>query len=230
MDVFTKQLLGMSEENYKIFSQKLIPDTKYEIMGVRTPKIKAFAKQVFKFNKSKVEEFLSQTHDYHEEWLLHGFLLSFEKDHLVLNERLKFFVPKIDNWAVCDGSVSAIKLLNRHPDKVLYSIKQGLKSKEPYVVRFSIVVLLSYFLDENFSPEIITLPLSVNSNNYYVNMGIAWFYSVALVKRYDYAVKIIENKQLPPFIHNKSIQKAIESFRISNEKKIYLKTLKVKKD
>lgn len=220
----------MSEESYKVFSQKLTPDTKYEILGVRIPKIRAFAKEIIIFNNQKVEEFLSQKHHYHEEWLLHGFLLSFENDPLVLNERLKFFINKIDNWAVCDSSVSAIKLLNKYPSEVLDTIKQCLKSKEPYVVRFAIVILLNYFLGNNFSPEILQLPLQLNSNNYYVNMGIAWFYSVALAKQYDCAIKVIENKLLSPFIHNKSIQKAMESFRICNEKKIYLKTLKVKKD
>ncbi len=227
MHLFTTFLLQCSDDKYKAFSQKLTPDTKRQIIGVKTPIIKKFAKDAYKKQLSQCLSFLSQEHVYHEEWLLHSFLLSQIKDIDELFYRLNEFVPNIDNWAVCDCTVMAIKLFKKHPKKTLEFVKQCLFSNKPYAIRFGLVILLSYFLDENFEPEILNIVLSIKSEHYYVNMGLAWLYSIALIKQYDSVIHIFQNKVLPKLVHNKSIQKAIESFRISSEIKTYLRTLKI---
>ncbi len=227
MHNFTKELFKFSDKNYKEFSCKLIPDTNREIIGVRAPKLKSFAKSL-DINSKETIDFLSLTHTYHEEFLLHGLLLSYIKDIDLLLNKLKDFMPFIDNWAVCDSTTMTLKLLKKHPEKALNFTKECLNSSLPYTVRFGIVCLLSYFLDDNFNSEILSLALSVKSDNYYVNMGLAWFYSVALVKQYQQTIPILEQRILPKFVHNKSIQKAVESFRITAQTKNYLKTLKIK--
>ena len=226
MHFFTNKLLSLVEEDYKIFSKKLIPDTDKEIIGVRTPLIKSLIKE-YKHNKELFFDFLTQKHTFHEEFLLHGLILSTEKDINVLLEKLNVFSTQIDNWAVCDSTVAGLKLIKKYPTQTLELVKKFVKSNKPYVVRLGIVILLYYFLDKNFNREILEIVASVNSNNYYVNMAIAWFYSVALVKQYNFTIPIIQNKTLPKFVQNKTIQKAIESFRIPKETKSYLKTLKV---
>lgn len=226
MNFLTQKLFEIKDEKYRIFSKKLIPDTKKEIIGVRSPLIKNIISK-YKSNQELCENFLSEKHIYHEEFLLHGLIISTKKDIDQVFNLLNEFVFQIDNWAVCDCTVSALKIINKHPKLAIEQVKRYLKSDRPYVVRFGIVVLLTYFLDKNFSDEILSLIKSIKSENYYVNMAIAWFYSVALVKKYQHTIGIIESKTLDKFVHNKSIQKTIESFRISNDKKIYLKTLKI---
>ncbi len=226
MHNFTFELLSLEDKGYKDFSKKLIPGTKYEIIGVRAPLIKQMAKKNIS-NNLEINAFFKEKHAYHEEFVLHGLLLSFEKDIDVLITKLKCFVQSIDNWAVCDTTVMALKQLKMHPEKALNFIKVCLKSAKPYVVRFGIVCLLCYFLDDKFNPDILQLISPIKSEHYYVNMGLAWLYSVALVKQYNDTVWIFESNVLPKFVHNKSIQKAIESYRITSETKSYLKTLKI---
>ncbi len=229
MHNFTAKLIKLSEQKYKEFSTKLIPDTKHDILGVRTPLIKDFAKNVLKTSKTnEIYEFLAEKHIYNEELLLHAFILSYEQDFDRLITYLNDFLPQIDNWAVCDSLIMALKIFKKYPKKSLEFFTYCLNSPKNYVKRFGIVGLLCYFLDNNFTNEILDLVLAVNSDNYYVNMGLSWFYSIALVKQYEHTVYIFENKLLPKSIHNKAIQKAIESFRIKIEIKNYLRTLKHK--
>ena len=225
MHLFTKRLLSLKDKKYCEFSKKLIPDTEKEIIGVRTPLIKKIIKENNDF--ALISNFFQEKHVFHEEFLLHGLLISTIKDVNQSLNLLSEFVNHIDNWAVCDSTVSALKILKKHPKKALDFAKKCILSPKPYVVRFGIVILLDYFLDDNFSNEIISLVKNINSENYYVNMAIAWFFSVALVKQYDSTISIILEKNLPKFVHNKSIQKAIESFRIDKDKKEYLRKLKV---
>ncbi len=227
MRTITQKFFKFAEEDYKKFSKKLIPDTKLTILGVRTPIIKSLAREYNKNNLAEISNFLNDKHTYYEEWLLHGFLLSYEKDIDNLFVKLNNFIPFIDNWAICDYSVMAMKLFRKYPEKTFEKVKEFLYSNSPYTIRFGIVILLSYFLDENFSDKILELIKTISSEHYYVNTALAWFYSVALVKQFDKTIKIIEEKNLPKFVHNKSIQKAIESFRISDKNKHYLKTLKI---
>lgn len=225
MHLFTKKLLSLKDEKYCEFSKKLIPDTKKEIIGVRAPLIKKIIKENNDF--MLVSNFFQEKHVFHEEFLLHGLLIATIKDVNQTLNLLSDFVNHIDNWAVCDSTVSALKIFKKYPKQALDFAKKCILSPKPYVVRFGIVILLDYFLDDNFSNEIITLVKKINSENYYVNMAIAWFFSVALVKQYDSTISIILEKNLPKFVHNKSIQKAVESFRIEKDKKDYLRKLKV---
>jgi len=219
-------LKNNADQEYRIFSKKLIPDTNLKIIGVRTPVIKKIASE-HKYSTEKIYNFFNEKHIYFEESLLHGFLLQTIKDKQDFFFYLSKFIPQIDNWATCDQTVSALKNLNKFPKDSIKLVKECLKNKKPYVVRFGIVIMLNYFLSDNYSKDILHLALSVFSNDYYVNMALAWFYSVALVKQYDDTIRILQDKSLPKFVQNKTIQKANESFRISNDIKIYLKTLKI---
>lgn len=219
-------LKNNADQEYCIFSKKLIPDTNLEIIGVRTPVIKKIASE-YKNSTEKIYNFFNEKHIYFEESLLHGFLLQTIKDKQDFFFYLSKFIPQIDNWATCDQTVSALKNLNKFPKDSIKLVKECLKNKKPYVVRFGIVVMLNYFLSDNYSKDILHLALSVFSNDYYVNMALAWFYSVALIKQYDDTIRLLQDKSLPKFVQNKTIQKANESFRISNDIKIYLKTLKI---
>ena len=216
----------MRDEKFRDFTSKLIPGVDKElIIGVRVPEIRRLAKTLSADERKK---FISELpHKYHEENLLHGAILQLIKNDIgeVISETEKF-LPYIDNWAVCDMSQS--KLLGKYPDMVFGKACEWAKSEKTYTVRFAIDVLLQFFLDENFKPEVFSLAESIVSEEYYINMALAWFWSFALIKRYDEALPIIESKRLPAFVHNKAIQKARESYRISDERKEYLKTLKIK--
>lgn len=216
----------MRDEKFRDFTSKLIPGVDKElIIGVRVPEIRRLARPLSADERKK---FLSELpHKYHEENLLHGAILQLIKNDIgeVISETEKF-LPYIDNWAVCDMSQS--KLLGKYPDMVFGKACEWAKSEKTYTVRFAIDVLLQFFLDENFKPEVFSLAESIVSEEYYINMALAWFWSFALIKRYDEALPIIESKRLPAFVHNKAIQKARESYRISDERKEYLKTLKIK--
>lgn len=226
MNKITKLLFEMRDEKFRDFTSKLIPGVDKElIIGVRVPEIRRLAKTLSADERKK---FLSELpHKYHEENLLHGAILQLIKNDIgeVISETEKF-LPYIDNWAVCDMSQS--KLLGKYPDMVFGKACEWAKSEKTYTVRFAIDVLLQFFLDENFKSEVFSLAESIVSEEYYINMALAWFWSFALIKRYDEVIPIIESKRLPAFVHNKAIQKARESYRISDERKEYLKTLKIK--
>lgn len=226
MDKITKLLFEMRDEKFRDFTSKLIPGVDKElIIGVRVPEIRRLAKALSADERKK---FLSELpHKYHEENLLHGAILQLIKNDIgeVISETEKF-LPYIDNWAVCDMSQS--KLLGKYPDIVFGKACEWAKSEKTYTVRFAIDVLLQFFLDENFKSEVFSLAESIVSEEYYINMALAWFWSFALIKRYDEALPIIESKRLPAFVHNKAIQKARESYRISDGRKQYLNTLKIK--
>lgn len=221
----TEQLKIFSENEYREFSKKLIPDTNYPILGVRVPKIKQLAKNAI--TDGVAQNFLNEKHTFYEEYFLHGIILGnlkIEFDNLL--EKIESFLPYIDNWAICDSTVSALKIFKKHKAEVFERLKVWLNSSNPYTVRFAIVTLLWYFIDEEFLDSAIILAKNACCEHYYVNMAIAWFYSIALVKFYNKTLPSIEQKQLPLFVHNKTIQKAVESFRLDKNRKQYLKTLK----
>lgn len=216
----------MRDEKFRDFTSKLIPNVDKElIIGVRVPDIRRLAKSLSEEERKKFISGLP--HKYHEENLLHGVMLQLIKNDIgeVITETEKF-LPYIDNWAVCD--ISQSKLLERYPDVVFGKVSEWAKSEKTYTVRFAIDVLLQFFLDENFTPEVFALAKSIVSDEYYVNMALAWFWSFALIKRYEETLPIIESERLPEFVHNKAIQKARESYRISDERKQYLNTFKIK--
>ncbi len=227
MDVILKKLFALQDKEYQVFSAKLIPNVSIDnFIGVRIPDIRALAKEIK--DEPYIETFLNNLpHKYQEENLLHGILLSIKyKDIDIVLEKLDIFLEYANNWAVTD--IISPKIFKKYPDKVYPYILKWINSNLEYKIRFAVVSLLQFYLDDNYQKEILSLVSKIKYDSYYVNMAIAWFYSYALIKQYDDTIKYFENKKLNKWIHNKSIQKAIESYRISETKKTYLKTLKIK--
>lgn len=226
----TKGLLVLQDEGYRAFHARLMPEIPYErIIGVRTPQLRAYAKEIAA--QSCVEDFLLELpHYYYEENNLHGALLNLrykkESELEDLLKQLDRFLPYVDNWATCD--MLSPKLFKKNLPLVYSWIKEWIRSKDTYTIRFAIVTLLEYCLDDAFEAEMLELVAEVESEEYYVKMAIAWYFSIALVKQYDAAVLYIEKPRLESWTHNKAIQKAIESRRIDEAVKDYLRTLKVK--
>lgn len=226
MEQITKRLFEMQDLKYRDFNAKLIPDTdKEKVIGVRSPQLKALAKEMQKSGLWK--EYLQELpHRYQEENVLHGYIIgSMKADISVVLDCLEAFLPYVENWAVCD--IISPKIFKKYPEMVYDRIKAWLKSEHTYTVRFGVVSLMQFYLDEQFRPEMLDLVADIRREEYYINMAIAWYYSIALVKQYETALPLIESRSLAPWIQNKSIQKAVESCRISDEKKAYLRTLKV---
>lgn len=229
MEQIVKELFELQDKEYRAFHARLIPNILPErIIGVRTPVLRTYAKEVGK--RKEAEAFLQELpHYYYEENNLHGFLLPIlYKEPKELLDRLDAFLPYVDNWATCDSMPS--KVFKKNLPLVYERVKGWLKSEHTYAVRFGIVTLLGYFLDEAFEPEMLQLVASVQSEEYYIKMAVAWYFSMALVKQYDAALPYIREKKLAPWTHNKAIQKAIESYRIPKETKNYLRTLKIKNE
>lgn len=226
MELIREILFSYQDLKYRDFNSKLIPNIdKNKIIGVRMPIIRKVAKDIY--DKEYIDEFLMELpHKYQEENILHGIILTLKyRDIDILLDKLDEFLIYVDNWAVTD--VISPKIFKKYPDKVYDYIRKWVKSKYEYVVRFGVVTLLQFYLDDNFRIEVLELVKDINSNYFYVNMSIAWFYSFALIKQYEYTIKYFEDKSLDKWIHNKSIQKACESYRISDDRKEYLKTLKI---
>lgn len=221
-----KRLFELQDEEYKNFHQKLMPTVPCErVIGIRTPVLRKFAKEFYK--EDGAEDFLnSLPHKYYEENNLHSLLLSNEKNFDVLIQKTEEFLPYIDNWATCD--MFRPKTFAKNTDKLILKIYEWLKSGKTYTVRYAIGLLLSYYLDDKFKPEYADAVSKIRSDEYYINMMIAWYFATALAKQYDFVIKYITEQRLDKWVHNKTIQKAAESFRISSEKKEYLKSLKIK--
>lgn len=215
-------LLSMGEEKYRDFSSKLMPTIdKSKVIGIRTPLLRKYAKSLEEY-----EEFLSDLpHEYFEENNLHAFLIEREKDFDRCIQKLNIFLPYVDNWATCDSLKPGV--LKKEPKKLLKHINEWIKSKDVYAVRYGINLLMSFYLDDNFDKEYLETVACVKSNEYYINMMRAWYFATALAKQYEAAVPYIENKKLDIWTHNKTIQKAVESYRISLQQKEYIKTLKI---
>ena len=223
-----KRLFSFKDEAYKDFNKKLIPTVDEDTMiGIRMPVLKKFAKEFFKTENAQAADFMKNLpHRYFEENNLHAFFIENIKDIDAALAETEKFLPFIDNWATCDSFAPPI--FKKHPDAVYKKILEWIRSKHAYTVRYAIGLLLSNYLDESFKPEMLKIVASVESQEYYVNMMIAWYFSFALIKQYDAAVPYIEKKALATFTHNKSIQKALESRRIPDDTKAYLRTLKIK--
>lgn len=221
-----QELFKLQDLKYRNFTSKLLPNIdKNSIIGVKTPLIRNFANKV---SDEDALNFLNALpHKYQEENLLHGFLMNlYIKNLTTYLDYLTKFLPYINNWAVCD--VISPKIFRKNFKEVHSYLVKLLKSNKIYTLRFAIVSLLQFYLDNNFNKKDLELIRKIKSDEYYVNMAIAWYYSFALIKQYDNTIYLFKNKLLNKWVHNKSIQKAIESFRITNEKKEYLKSLKIK--
>lgn len=230
MESIKKILFDSRDEKYKQFHSSLMPTIEQDkVIGVRMPSMRAIAKNLQKdesFSKEETRAFLSELpHDYYEENILHALLISNDKEFDKTINEVNRFLPYIDNWAVCD--TFAPKCFARHKDELWNHVEKWLCSNETYTVRFGIVTAMRYFLDDDFSLEKFEKVISVRSDEYYVNMAIAWYVSFALIKQYQAVLPYVQKRVLPPRVHNKSIQKACESYRIPDDKKTYLKSLKI---
>lgn len=223
MDV-TEMLFGLQDADFKRFQQKLIPTVdENRVIGVRTPDIKALAREIYR--GGEYANFISALpHYYFEENNLHGFIICEIKDFDTSIFEIERFLPFVDNWATCDQLRPKAFIKNR--DRLIPYIKKWIKSKHTYTVRFGIGMLMCCFLDEDFRPEYLSLAAGVVSDEYYVNMMLAWYFATALAKQYEKTVPYFEKQALPDGVHNRAIRKACESFRVSSERKNYLKSLK----
>ena len=227
LDDIRDELFKMQDIEYRDFNSKLIPTVKKEDMiGVRTPELRKYAKKLLK--EEGVEDFLhSLPHKYFDENQLHAFIISEIKDFKFCIDELINFLPYLDNWATCDQL--SPKIFKKHRNDLLPHIYEWLKSDKTYTVRFGIGMLMEHFLDEDFKSEYPEMVAAVRSEEYYINMMTAWYFATALAKQYESILPFIEGNKLDTWTHNKSIQKAIESNRINAEQKNYLKGLKIKK-
>ena len=218
------ELFSLRDLKYKEFHQKLMPTVSPDkVIGIRTPVLRKFAKDFSK--REEAESFIKNLpHKYYEEDNLHAFLLEEIWDYETLIEELNKFLPFVDNWATCD--MMRPKILKNHKIELLEDIKRWLNSKDTYTIRFAVNCLMLYYLEEDFKPEYLQWVKNIESQEYYINMVRAWYFATALAKQYDETVKILENNALDKWTHNKTIQKANESYRITKEQKEYLRTLK----
>ena len=226
MREITEKLFEMQDIQYRDFHARLVPTVSSDkIIGVRTPVLRGFAKELFKTELA--EKFLEELpHKYYEENNLHAFLIEQIKDYDTCIEKLNRFLPFIDNWATCDSLRP--KIFKKNTAVLTGEIRQWLRSEKTYTVRFGIEMLMTFYLDDNFSEEYPAMVCAVKSDEYYINMMQAWYFATALAKRYDEILPYIQQCRLEKQTHNKAIQKAIESFRITDEQKRYLKSLKIK--
>lgn len=215
-----------ADEGYQKFNSKLMPTVeKSTVFGVRTPLLRKFAKEFFIDPRSI--EFLSEVpHKYFEENQLHAFLVEQIADFDRCVTAVEEFLPFVDNWATCD--CFSPKIFKNDPDRLLPYIEKWLKSTHVYTVRYGIVMLMRYFLDERFEQKYLDWVAKLPTEDYYLSMAVAWFFATALTKQYIYALPFIENRLLDSKTHNKAIQKCVESFCISDDRKAYLKTIKQK--
>lgn len=224
MTEIESKLYALQDKAYGAFQAKLIPGAAPEsFIGVRTPDLRKLAKEMVK--EGGYETFLAALpHRYFDENQLHAFILSGMKDYAECLAALERFLPYVDNWATCDQM--SPKVFRKHRKELLNSIREWIGSKETYTIRFGIGMLMEHYLDGDFDPVYPEMAAGVRSEEYYVNMMTAWYFATALAKQYDAALPYIEQHRLDDWTHNKAIQKAIESYRITPEQKDYLRTLK----
>ena len=218
-----QKLFSLRDIKYKEFHSKLMPEIAPEtIIGVRIPLIRSLIRELSDREKS---DFLNSPlpHSFYEENNLHGFLISQIKDFDECIKELNRFLPFVDNWATCDSLRPVC--FKKNKQKLLKQIEKWILSKDTYTVRFSIEMLMVHFLDEGFDEKYLSMVCAVKSHEYYVNMMIAWFFATALAKQYDSTIRILTDNVLDNWTHNKTIRNAIESRRIDDDKKVYLRTL-----
>lgn len=220
-----KRLFKLQDKKYRDFQCRLIPTLESTtIIGVRTPELRRYAKELVK--QKDIQNFLSfLPHQYFEENQLHAFIISEIKDNKQCLEELNRFLPFVDNWATCDQL--SPKVFKKNRSELIDQIKQWVCSDKTYIVRFGIGMLLEHFLDDDFDPIYLEMVSKISSEEYYIRMMVAWYFATALAKQYTKALPYIEEQRLDIWTHNKTIQKAVESRRITLEQKEYLKCLKI---
>lgn len=218
------KLMGVKDCKYKEFQAKLVPNINPDtILGIRTPEMRKIAKELFESND--YSSFLNELpHNYYEENLIHFFVISMIKDFDKCIKEVERFLPYVDCWPVSDQATP--KSFRKNHDKLLPYTKKWIKSKHIYTARFGIRMLMNEYLGDDFKKDYLDLVVSVKSDDYYLKMMVAWYFATALAKKYDETISIFENHVLDEWVHKKAIQKAIESYRVSDEHKKYLRSLK----
>ena len=226
MDNIKKKLFELQDKAYRDIQIGIIPNINSDIIiGVRCPIIRNYAKELVKSNNYK--SFLEDLpHKYFDENQLHASIISELKDYNECIGYINKFLPYVDNWATCDQLIP--KVFKKNCDKLIVNIKKWINSKDEYTIRFGVGTLMRYYLNDYFKEEHLKLVSNIKSKEYYVNMMRAWYFATALAKQYDKTIPYIENKKLDIWTHNKTIQKSIESYRITSEHKEYLRSLKIK--
>ncbi len=226
-DHFQEKLFEFQDLKYRDFHSKLIPNVPKEtIIGVRVPAMRGLAKKWMKERREECLEFLDALpHEYYDENLLHAFLIENIKDMEEVFRQTERFLPYIDNWAVCDSF--SPKIFKKHPDELLKYVVLWLDAEETYTVRYGIGMLLQYFLEEEFQPVFLKQVAEIQTEEYYIQMMQAWYFCEALIKQWEKTLPYFENRKLETWTHNKAIQKATESFRLTKEQKEVLKKMKI---
>ena len=228
MTEIQQQLFALQDKKYQQFHSSLIPTLPPEkVIGVRMPAMRRLAKQIAR--QPDVEAFMNTLpHEYYDENTLHGLILCEEKDYDKTIALLDKWLPFVDNWATCDlVQPRAFRLAaKRQPERLLTDCLRWTGSTEPYTIRFGVNMLMTHFLDALFRPELLARVAAIESDHYYVRMGVAWYFATALAKQYEAALPYIEQHRLCDWTHRKTIQKAIESYRVSDDHKAYLKTFR----
>lgn len=226
LETIRERLFLMQDLEYRDFHAKLIPNVEKEkIIGVRTPNLRKFAKSL---SHEEMEDFLKTLpHEYYEENNLHAFLIEREKNFEQCIGKIQCFLPYIDNWATCD--MMNPKVFGKHRAELVKYIDRWLAAKDVYSVRFALNMLMTYYLDDEFRIEYLERAAAISSEEYYINMMIAWYFATALAKQYEATLPFLTGRRLSVWVHNKTIQKAVESRRITPEQKDFLKKLKIRK-
>ena len=228
MSPLTERLFSLADEGYRQFQMPLLPTVPAErVIGVRTPVLRKMARELA--GTAEADAFLQALpHTYYEENNLHAFLVEQIKDYDACIAAIDAFLPYVDNWSTCDGW--SPKVLKKHPEELLCKIREWMASDHPYAVRFGIGMLQRYFLDDRFVPAYLEWVAAVDREEYYVRMMVAWYFATALAKQYEATIPYIQQHRLPVWTHNKAIQKALESYRVTAEHKEELKAYKHTKD
>ena len=221
-----QRLFDLRDEQYAAFHRKLIPNIEARrVIGVRTPALRKLAKEVAR--EPVAADFLNALpHDYYDENQLHAFIVSGIKDFDECMRQTERFLPYVDNWATCDQL--SPRVFSKQPEAVLQHAVGWMADEREYTVRFGIGRLMAHFLDDLFDERFPAMVADIRREEYYVRMMQAWYFATALAKQYARVLPFIEARRLEPWTHNKAIQKAVESYRINEEQKAYLKTLKTK--
>lgn len=221
-----ERLFALQDLSYRAFQSKLMPTVDpSRVIGVRMPALRQLAKEIAAEPQTAAAFLALPEHRYYEENNLHGLLINGMKDFEECVEALDAFLPQVDNWATCD-LLKPVSFKRATKDQLLPHVHRWLASEHVYTCRFGVGVLMNYYLDEHFEPRLLEWVGAIRSEEYYVNMGIAWYFATALAKQWEEAVKWMEKGRLMPWVHNKTVQKARESYRVSEERKEYLGKLK----
>ncbi|MBE6153031.1 MAG: DNA alkylation repair protein [Firmicutes bacterium] len=223
-DIFINELINNMDTKYKDFNSKLIPQTNNNIIGIRIPNLREISKSIYKGN---YEEFLNVVKDkYMEEILIEGFVIGLIKEEGIADKYIKSFISKVDNWCVCDTFCSSLKIVRNNKKKYFNFFTKNIDFNEPFQIRVSLIILNDHYINDEYIDKIFEFVNTITSNHYYVQIGIAWLISTCYIKFKDKTLRFLKNNNLDDFTYNKSIQKIIESKRVTEKEKFDLRKLK----